>query len=260
MKRALIILISLLSQLSLASDYDFKSADFTQEHVKLFSVVAPEWEGYTNADGTGLYWEVLKAIYEPVGIKVKTNIIPWNRAMKMVTKYRTYNAIVGEYHDTEEPLQFPEHAIDVEYMVVLSKNTNSFTDLSSFTNKSVGWIKDYEVIPQSKRNFNLKEFRDIDQGIELLKQDQIDFLVDDWDEVAAATQKHNIPQELYTLTDMPEGKSIYVAFGDHNLSKILIDIYNKRILELLNSGELTAIYNKWEIGEIPPALMHASTK
>lgn len=259
MIRALVITISIFSQLSLASNYDFKPAGFTKEHVKMFSVVAPEWEGYTNADGTGLYWEVLKAIYEPEGIKVKTNIIPWNRAMKMVTKYRTYNAIVGEYQDSEEPLLFPHHAIDIEYMVVLSKVTSEFKDLSSFSNKTIGWIKDYEVIPKSKRDFQLKEFRDIEQGIELLKAGSIDYLVDDWDEVAAAMQKHNLSKESFTVTDMPEGTPIFVAFGKHNLSNILINIYNKRILELLKSGELAKIYDKWEVGEIPPQLMQASS-
>jgi len=261
MKRILIALTWLLASIpAFSADYEFKQAEFKREHIKMISVVAPEWEGYTNADGTGLYWDVLRAIYEPLGIKVKTNNVPWNRAMKMVSQYRTYNAIVGEYLDTEEPVIFPAHAIDTEYMVSLSKAPTAFADLSSFSDKNVGWIKDYEVIAEDKRDFTLKEFRDIDQGVEMLNAGVIDYLVDDWDEVAAAMQRHNLSQTAYNMKDLPEGTPIYVAFGDDNFSRALISIYNERIEQIMKSGELASLYQKWEVGEIPASLQQVSAQ
>ncbi len=37
------------------------------DDIKTFYAVCDEWEGYTNKDGTGAYWEVVKAVY----LKVK---------------------------------------------------------------------------------------------------------------------------------------------------------------------------------------------
>src|SRR5690554_5285993 len=116
MLRPLFILLSCLAfYASTHADDDIKSVNFNRHDIKAISVVAPEWEGFTNKDGSGLYWELLRAIYEPVGITVKTANVPWNRAMKMVTKYSVYNAIVGEDQDTEESVLFTDFAIDVEY-------------------------------------------------------------------------------------------------------------------------------------------------
>ena len=31
-----------------------------QAHIRKATFAAPAWEGYTNADGSGLYWDLLK--------------------------------------------------------------------------------------------------------------------------------------------------------------------------------------------------------
>ncbi len=255
-----ILLAVLVLFSALTSSEPLKSAQFQRQHIKVMSVVAPVWEGYTNKDGTGLYWDIFRAIYEPTGIKVKTKSVPWNRAMKMVAKYHTYNAIVGEYRDSEEEVIFPIYPIDVEYLSVLSKNTagNEWKGSESLKGKKVGWIKDYELIVKNKRNFELKEYRNIDQGIRLLNSGKIDFLIDEWDEIAAAMQKNNMGEDKYTINEMPEGKDVYAVFSIDNLSRELISIYNERVPELVQSGELAKIYEKWDNGEMPESVMNLS--
>ncbi len=34
-------------------------------------MASEEWTNATNRDGTGLYWDIFRAVYEPVGIKTK---------------------------------------------------------------------------------------------------------------------------------------------------------------------------------------------
>lgn len=247
---ALLICVSFFTQ---ANDSAIK-----REHIKSISVVAPVWKGYTNTDGSGIYWDVIRAIYEPLDIKVKTKNIAWNRAMKMVSKYHTYNAIIGEYITSEENLLFPNYPIDIEYMSLLSKNNkgSKFKDLSSLTGKKVGWIKDYDVIPEEKRNFELIEFRGIDQGIEFLNAGRIDYLIDDWDEIAAAMKANNMNTQDYVVDPMPEGTAIYTAFSNDQISEELIKIYNERIPVLSKSGELAKIYEKWDNAELPEMIVN----
>ena len=248
-----LLTLCLLSHVAHSSE----SSTIKREHIKSISVVAPVWKGYTNTDGSGVYWDVIRAIYEPIGITVKTKNIAWNRAMKMVSKYHTYNAIIGEYIDTSEKLIFPIFPIDIEYMSLLSKNNagHSFNGLASLTGKKVGWIKDYDVLPEEKRNFELIEFRGIDQGIKFLNSGRIDYLIDDWDEIAEAMNKNNMNSQDYTVDPMPEGKAIYTAFADDQISKELIKIYNERIPVLSRSGELAKIYEKWDNAELPEMIV-----
>jgi polar amino acid transport system substrate-binding protein len=34
-------------------------------------LASEEWANATNRDGTGLYWDIFRAVYEPVGIKTR---------------------------------------------------------------------------------------------------------------------------------------------------------------------------------------------
>ena len=249
-----IVILSLVSEFCVAEKTSF--TQYQSQYIKSISVVAPEWEGYTHKDGSGLYWDILRAIYEPSGIKVKTRIVPWNRALKMVSKYRTYNAIIGEYRDSEENVIFPSFPIDVEHLSLLSKKSynHPWDGLHSLTNKRVGWIKGFELIVESKRDFKLKEFRDIEEGIKMLNAGKIDFIIDISDEVMMASQTFKLSKEEYSINEFPVIKDIYTAFSDDNLSRALIEIYNQRIPKLVASGELAAIYEKWDTGVMPDML------
>ena len=229
---------------------------YDQKHIKSISIVAPEWEGFTNRDGSGLYWELLKAIYEPEGIRLRYAIVPWNRAMKMVTRYQVYSAIVGEYLDSEEPLIFPQFAIDVEYLSVLTRSERGlpWQGLSSLSGKKVGWIKGYDVLPDEQRDFELVEYRTTDAGLELLADGRIDYMIDEWDEIAAAAAAKSEDMGLYTFNEMPDGTDVYVGFLDSPLSAIYISIYNKRMRELYHSKQLQQLYEKYE-AEIPQSVI-----
>ena len=253
--------ISFISMAQQASDTeyqrkDFSLSEFQRNNIKSISVVAPEWQGYTHKDGSGLYWDIMRAIYEPKGIKVKTRIVPWNRAIKMVSIYRTYNAIVGEYSDSAEAVIFPKYPIDVEFMVTLSKKSfgHTFKDASSLTNKRVAWFKDYELINEKDRDFELVEFRTIKEGIEMLKSGKIDFILNDRDSTEQGMRTQHLNNDDYALNEMPFGRDIFTAFSDDMLSRELIKIYNERIPKLVASGKLAAIYKKWDSGEMPQML------
>lgn len=232
---------------------------FKRNQIKSINIVAPVWEDYTNADGTGLYWDVLQSIYANQDIKLKPSSVSWNRALKMVTKYQIYNAIVGEYLDSEEPLLFPKYPIDVEYLSVLSKNPSTpFEGLDSLTGKRIGWLKDYDLINESEIDFTLREYRTVQQGLELLNAGKLDYIIEEWDEIASTLSSNNLSLANYQMKEMPEGTDVYVAFADNSVSKVLIEIYNEEVEAMVKAGTMQAIYEKWELGEMPPALQNAA--
>lgn len=256
--RLSVILILFIMSFSTKAE-DERSFAFKRGQIKTINVVAPMWEEYTNADGSGMYWDILRSIYSTAGIKLKPSIVPWNRAMKMVTKYQIYNAIVGEYLDSEEALLFPKYPIDVEYMSVLAKKSaTDWQGVESLVGKRVGWIKDYDVIKEQDRNFTLREYRTTEQGIELLNSGKLDYIIDEWDELAIVLKGKNLAIENYNMNEMPEGTDVYVAFANNAISKVLIEIYNEQAALMVKDGRMQAIYKKWELGEMPPALHSAA--
>ena len=251
------ILITFLISVNAYAEQE-RELHFKRNQIKSINIVAPEWEDYTNADGTGMYWEILQTIYSNQDIKLKPSSVSWNRALKMVTKYQIYNAIVGEYLDSEEPLLFPKYPIDVEYLAVLSKNSEAaFVDMSSLAGKRVGWLKDYDLIDENEIDFTLREYRTVQQGLKLLDEGKLDFIIDEWDELASALSSNNLSLDDYQMKNMPEGTDVYVAFADNAISKVLIDVYNEEVEVMVKSGSMQAIYKKWDLGEMPAALQDA---
>ena len=228
-------------------------AGFTASHIKMVNVVAPEWPEFTNKDGTGLYWDILRAVYEPAGIRVKPATVPWNRALKMVTEYRVYNAIIGETRNSSEPLLYPRYAIDVEYLSVVYplKARITWKGLDTLKDKTVGWMKGYDVLPAAQRNFKLREFRSSAEGLQWLQQGKIDMMVDEWDAIQLALEEAGVGMDYFEVQDVPYGRDVYVAFAEGPVSEYLISEYNRRIPELIASGELQALYDKWQEGEMP---------
>ncbi len=64
-------------------------------------VVSECWIDLTNKDGSGLYFDIVRMVYELVGIKVKIKIFPYNRSSMMVKKKRA-DVWLGSYLDEED--------------------------------------------------------------------------------------------------------------------------------------------------------------
>jgi len=249
--------LTLISALSFTAQADVQ---FKREHIKSISVVAPIWQDLTNKDGTGLYWDIIKTVYEPVGIKVKTSQAPWKRGIKMVSKYRTYSAIVGETLDSKESVIFPTYPISVKYLSVLTKKQVDFEwqGTDSLKDRNVAWKKGLNIVSNHDQSFTLNEVRSVTKGVRLLVQDEVDFVIGDPNDINDAIEKQNLSSDDYTTFQMESGRDVYLAFSVDDLSRELINIYNERIEDLSATGELEKMYQKWPASEIPQMLVGLS--
>lgn len=229
------------------------AAGVSARHINMVNVVAAEWPEFTNKDGTGLYWDILRAVYEPAGIRVKPATLPWDRALKMVTEHRVYHAIVGEARNSSAALLYPRYAIDVEYLSIIYPLAAGirWQGMNTLKGKTIGWMKGQPVIPPAQRNFKLREYRSSAEGLQWLQQGKIDMMVDEWDAIQLALEDAGVGMDYFEVQDMPYGHDVYVAFAEGPVSEYLISEYNRRIPELIASGELQALYRKWQAGEMP---------
>ena len=56
-------------------------------------LASEELANATNKDGTGLYWDIFRAVYEPVGIKTKFIIRSYKGSVSLVKKRQADAAI-----------------------------------------------------------------------------------------------------------------------------------------------------------------------
>ena len=113
------------------------------------------------------------------------------------------------------------------------------------------------MIDESEIDFTLREYRTVQQGLQLLDEGKLDYIIDEWDELASALSSNNLSLDDYQMKNMPEGTDVYVAFADNAISKFLIEVYNEEVEAMVKSGSMQAIYKKWDLGEMPAALQDA---
>ena len=49
-------------------------------------VYCDDWPGFCHRDGKGVYLDVVRAIYEPLGHEVKLHMVPYKRALAVVSQ------------------------------------------------------------------------------------------------------------------------------------------------------------------------------
>lgn len=230
------------------------------EPLSTIRLVTSEWPGYTNKDGTGLYFDVIKAVYESEGIQIAFELLPWKRAQALVKK--TADAIIGETILPEEDYLYPEWPIDVEEVSVIFKKATlaEWKGEASLENKTVGWIRGYDFQMYLHAAMKILEVDNLKSGLLMLDAGRIDFLIDYEDlieeevENIRKTDKPDFDRSQYQMESLRLGAKVYVAFVNSARGKRLVEIFNRRMAQLYESGKLDEMYKsfpQWHYDQYP---------
>ncbi len=225
---------------------------------KIINIVCAEWEGYTNQDGSGVYWEIVKAVYEPVGIKVETEVLPWKRA-DVMTLNKKKDAIAGDYYYKDKvgkEFLYPSWHFSVEDDIVAIFKASAISDwdsngIKSMADKTVGWIRGYgfDTSDWLAVKVNKYELNNLLQGIKMLQGGRIDVLIDYSSSLKIESKKAKIDlSNDFKSQTIKMGEKLFLKFANTEQSKKLIKIYDKRMTELAKSGEIEKIFKKWGHG------------
>jgi polar amino acid transport system substrate-binding protein len=208
-------------------------------------MASEEWANATNRDGTGLYWDILRAIYEPLGIKTKFIIQPYDRSVKSVKKKRV-DAAVGIYPDLIQGTLFSQYPIVKDYVLVLFKKgrLNQWNGQESLQNKKVAWIQGYSYDEYLEVPVLKKEFGDRDNIMRLLDRDQLDFFMDTRNDIESVLNKGVSDVSHYAVEKVLE-LDRFLVFANSTRGKKLKKIFDHRFPHLVESGEIERLIVKW---------------
>ncbi len=223
--------------------------------VKEIQVVSAHWPEYTNEDGTGAYWEIVKAIYEPAGIQVSTRTMPWVRAEWSVINKQS-DALLGTYllkGEYAKGLKFPKWHISVEEPIVAVFKKGAINNwknggIKLLKNLKVAWIRGYEFDLNLLKGINIHKhvITYPEQALTMVDLGRMDVFLDYESNIRKSAQKAKIDLEgNLELKLAKSGNKLFVAFADTHKTKALIKIYDQRMKELVASGAIKKIYKKW---------------
>ncbi|MCD4674397.1 MAG: transporter substrate-binding domain-containing protein [Desulfobacula sp.] len=241
-------IIVALVVLILMSGFSVDSA-FAENRVILFST--EEWKDATNRDGTGLYWDILRAIFEPDGFQVKPVIRSYEGSVQHV-KSQSVDAMVGSYADEIENVIYPENhfAIDI-VQVVFKKNAGfQWAGLKTMRAKNVGWITGYayhEYLPENtSKHIKIRRLDNREAGFRLLEKDIIDFYIDAKGDISHFLQDsaYYNPDDYFRKTILE--LNLYVVFANTERGKKLAGLFDRHLKKLIKNTELKKMYDKYK--------------
>jgi len=220
--------------------------------IKEILIVTPQWEGQTNRDGTGLFLDIVKAVYGPAGSTQKISFSPWKRCQATVTAKGADAMLCVWQSDAEKQNQLiPEYPIFVEHTAVVFKKASlmSWQGIHSLDYKSVVWLRGYNYhLYHQFQGIQLAGWHEVDSHKNAWRQlnlDRFDAYIDALIDINQYMKTNQVDASLYQKQVLWSDKA-YVAFSDTKKSRELIHIYDQRIIVLFRSGELARIYKKWD--------------
>jgi len=235
-----IIGVSVLSLLILSS-----VAAFAENNPTEIILASEEWLNATNRDGTGLYWDIFRAVYEPVGIKTKFIIQSYNGSVKLVERSRV-DAAVGIYSDRVQGGLTSQYPFVKDYILALFKKNglNQWNGQESLQNKKVAWIKGYAFEEYLEIPVIKKEFSSREMILSQLDNDQVDFFLDTRNDIESVLNKGIVEVSQYTVETVLE-LDRYLVFADNRRGRKLKQIFDSRFPHLVKSGEIERLFVKW---------------
>lgn len=216
----------------------------SQEEITHINVASEEWEGATHKDGSGFYFDLLRAVYEPLGIAVRPNVVPYSRSVKLVESYRADCWVASYLHEEEFPV-YPKNHFDLDIVSVLfkSEKTPNWQGELSLEGKRVGWVRGYNYdeyfsVPVQKVEVNNRK-----SAMSMLKMDRVDFFADAEMEIQAAINRQEFDMTGFQLETLFRLK-LYMAFANNKRGIKLAHLWDQQIEALQQSGALRTLYEK----------------
>ena len=222
------------------------------DKVSTIHVVHPAIPNVTHEDGTGLLFEIVRRVYEPAGITMTYEIVPWKRAITMIQSNRA-DALPGVPANvaaltSEHPINF------IPIGAVFKKETMpTWAGIPSIEGKRVIWMRGYNFhkTPYLQDvHVQWEEVDEFDEAWFMLEKNTTDVYLDSLLGIEKYKTKNQVDMQPYQVEHLWNSK-LYMSFADTEKSKTLIDIYDTGIIKLLNSGELQTLFEKWEVPFLP---------
>ncbi|MFB6346565.1 MAG: substrate-binding periplasmic protein [bacterium] len=212
--------------------------------IDVVHAVSEEWRKFTDADGDGLYWYILREVYNPEGIKVKHGIYPYLRTVNMVQNNKA-DLFVASYYKEQPGVLYPDRRFyyDADHATVLYKKGTPFRGLQSLKGKKVGWVRGYSYEKYLDFDFEKVLFSKQIHGFRMLRNDRLDYMIED-----VAVLNNYSEKKLKGLEyDGRIKLYLYFAFQDTPSGRKLLNIYQKNFPAVRKTEEFRQKFEKLDL-------------
>ncbi|WP_455924902.1 substrate-binding periplasmic protein [Pseudomonas putida] len=206
-------------------------------------VASEEWSDYTNADGTGLAWDILRKVFEPAGVRVQIRTVPYTRAVGLVQRAEA-DAWLGSYHDEVANTLYPRWHYDTDHIYALGLAGKPSPTRDNIGSYRLAWVRGYSFERFLPRIRQYNEVQRRTGILSMLSHDRADYYIDAQTEAEGVLKQASNPA-LFKLTHIAE-LPLFIGFADTPQGRALLALFDRRMDELVPGGELRPVFERWQ--------------
>ncbi|MGY3919175.1 hypothetical protein [Aeromonas eucrenophila] len=205
----------------------------------LIHVYCDDWPGFCQADGHGVYLDIVRAIYEPQGYGIHPHIVPYKRALAVVAQKggdMAMGVYQGEVPGVHQP-DYPASADDVT-VLMLQKWRSEWQGEESLRDRDVLWLRGWafdKFIPVPMRWYEIDSH---DMALQLLAKERYRYYLT----AGVLYPKGEIPSDMTRV--FLRWVSTYPIFADTQQGRHLRQLWDPGMIKLLRRGTLAEIYRR----------------
>lgn len=212
-------------------------------------LAADTWDGYTNPDGTGYYYEIADKVFKPLGYTLERKNLPYSRVIHMI-KSGTVDVALGIY-PADLPPEYVASKIIVEQdavdVAILPARFPDWQGLASLQGKSVVARIDYGYDRLLGPGVNYAEKPSLSGMLQMLMTGRVDAVADYEADIHAAEKESNL-KPTYVIKKGVMKNPICFGFGLSAKAQKARAEFETRMAEMIASGELKTMYLKLNVG------------
>lgn len=212
-------------------------------------VVSEEWPRATEESGKGLYWDIMREVYQDKATQLTLKNMSYARSIKHIKKNKA-DIMLGSSLNELEGVLYPQTPLDVDHIYVLYRKDTVWKSQTTLSGKKVGWIKDYDFDKELSVKVLLKEFLSLNVGFKRLLRGDIDFIIDAKLDLDDAIRENRIDKTLFGMAKVIDIKT-YPVFINDNKGKALRADYDKKMRLLIAAGSIKALFDKYNWPSYP---------
>jgi polar amino acid transport system substrate-binding protein len=206
-------------------------------------IVSAPWEGYTEKDGSGLYFELVK---KALGLKdLKFELMPWKRAQAQFERGK-FDLLLGE-SEAIKYCDYPKWAIDADfYSFFAAKDKLAvWPPREDFSKYRFLWVRGYNLDQFDPRLKATSEVNDVEEGMKMIAAGRADALIDYDEDMREKQVKLKISADKFHVVKTNlSGGLIYACFSKSPHAKAQLEAFDKGMESMYKSGEMKTIFTK----------------
>ena len=211
------------------------------------NIVTEIWPKFTNKDGSGYYFELLRKVYWPLGVGLNIHYMPYSRAVAELRQGKadvllgTYDGLFPQPWRSKYPVE--QDNLDAALSPELFAN---WQGTESLNGKRV--VAGYGGLLNQFYNLNVEylEVRSVDSMLKMLRSGRVDAVLDYKLSFLPAFERLGVEPQY--IKESVLSKPLYFIFYDSEKGKKLKAIFDLKMELMIKSGEVKQLLLE-EVGE-----------